>query len=98
MMNDDKHVDRYVRITNRERFLIEYALSLLEAYDKYGRSLPHTKEVIALSCVFCEENWIKEYYIRHANKVVSVQTMWKGDDDDVKRIGTREEYQEGGEE
>ncbi|MBQ9243544.1 MAG: hypothetical protein IJ165_10060 [Proteobacteria bacterium] len=33
-----------------------------------------------------------------ANKVVSVQTMWKGDDDDVKRIGTREEYQEGGEE
>lgn len=105
-MNDDRHVDRYVRLTNRERFLIEHALSLLEnachtlgvAYDKYGRALPHTKEVIALSCVFCEENWIKEYYIRHANKVVSVQTMWKGDDDDVKRIGTREEYQEGGEE
>lgn len=29
-MNDDKHVDRYVRITNRERFLIVRALSLLE--------------------------------------------------------------------
>lgn len=26
-MNDDKHVDRYVRITNRERFLIVRAQS-----------------------------------------------------------------------
>ena len=84
-MNDDRHVDRYVRITNRERFLIVRALSLLEdacntlgvAYDKYGRAMPHTKEVIALGFVFCEENWKKEYPIRHANKVVSVQTIEK---------------------
>lgn len=89
MMNDDKHVDRYVRITNRERFLIEHALSLLEnachtlgvAYDKYGRALPHTKEVIALGCVFCEKNWEKEHYILHSNKVVSVQTIGQDDEE-----------------
>lgn len=83
-MNDDRHVDRYVRLTNRERFLIVRALSLLKdacytmgiAYDEHKCVMPHMKEVIALSRVFCEENWIKEYYIRHANKVVSVQTMW----------------------
>ena len=28
-MNGDRHVDRYVRITNRERFLIVRGLSLL---------------------------------------------------------------------
>lgn len=76
-MTDDKHVDRYVRITNRERFLIERALYLLEnacdalgvAYDEYGRRTQRSKELIALGQVFCEENWTKEYPIRHANKV-----------------------------
>lgn len=79
-MNDDRHVDRYVRITNRERFLIVRALSLLEsacdtlgiAYDEYGRTTERRKEVVTLACVFCEENWKKEYPIRHADKVVSV--------------------------
>lgn len=88
-MTDNKHVDRYVRITNRERFLIKHALSLLEnachtlgvAYDKYGRALPHMKEVISLSCVFCEENWNDEYLIRYANKVVSVQKMEEDDNE-----------------
>lgn len=76
-MTDDKHVDRYVRITNRERFLIARALSLLEdacdtlgvAYDEYGRTTERRKEVVTLECVFCEENWRREYPIRHTKKV-----------------------------
>lgn len=88
-MTDDKHVDCYVRITNRERFLIARALSFLaDACDtlgvayEYGRTTPRMKELIALGQVFCEENWRKEYPIRYANK--------------VKRIPTQEEHQEGG--
>lgn len=81
-MNDDKHVDRYVRITNRERFLIVRALSLLEnacdtlgvAYDGYGRTTPCMKEVVALGCVFTRENWLIGRDIL-TNKVVSVETM-----------------------
>lgn len=81
MMTDDRHVDRYVRITNRERFLIVRALSLLEnacetlgvAYDGYGRTTPCMKEVVALGCVFTRENWMEEYPIRHANKVKAVE-------------------------
>ena len=44
-------------------------------YDEYGRTTPRMKEVLVLGCVFCEENWKKEYPIRHANKVLSVQKM-----------------------
>lgn len=52
-MTDESHVDRYVRITNRERFLIVRALSLLAnacddlgiAYDEYGRMTPCMKEL-----------------------------------------------------
>lgn len=77
MTDNDKYVDRYVRITNRERFLIVRALSLLEnacdtlgvAYDEYGRTTERRKELITLGCVFCEENWMRDYPIRHANKV-----------------------------
>lgn len=87
-MNDDKHVDRYVRITNRERFLIVRALSLLAnacddlgiAYDENGRMMPRMKELIALCQVFCEEHWKKEYPI-YLSKIVSVQTMEQEDDD-----------------
>lgn len=69
MTDNDKCVDRYVRITNRERFLIVRALSLLEnacdtlgvAYDEYGRTTPCMKEVIALGQVFTRENWMKDY-------------------------------------
>ena len=79
-MTDDKHVDRYVRITNRERFLIVRGLSFLaDACDtlgvayEYGRTTPRMKELIALGLVFCEENWKKEYPIRYANKVKAVE-------------------------
>ncbi len=73
-MTDDRHVDRYVRITNRERFLIVRALGLLEsAYETLG--LAEDGEVWLLKRVFCEENWMNGHYIRHTNKVVSVQTM-----------------------
>lgn len=83
-MTDDKHVDRYVRITNRERFLIVRGLSLLAetcdtlgvAYE-YGRTTPRMKELIRLGQVFCEENWREEYPIRYSNKVMSVQRMEK---------------------
>jgi hypothetical protein len=80
-MNNEAHIDRYVRLTNRERFLIVRALSLLKdacytigiAYDEHKCVMPHMKEVIALSRVFCEENWKKEYPIRYANKVRAVE-------------------------
>lgn len=81
MMNDDRHVDRYVRITNRERFLIVRALSLLmDACDtlgvayEHGRTTPRMRELIGLAQVFCEENWRVEYPI-YISKVLSVQTM-----------------------
>ena len=85
-MTDNKHVDRYVRLTNRERFLIVRALSLLEhscdtlgvAYE-HGRTTLRMKELIALGQVFCEENWKKEYPIRYANKVRAVEEK---DDED----------------
>lgn len=74
-MNDDKHVDRYVRITNRERFLIARGLSFLAdaCYIGDGCVLPQLKELIALGQVFREENWKKEYPIRYANKVKAVE-------------------------
>ncbi len=79
-MTDDRHVDRYVRITNRERFLIARALSFLaDACDtlgvayEYGRATPRMKELIALGQVFCEENWRVEYPIRYPNKVKAVE-------------------------
>ncbi len=86
-MTDDKHVDRYVRITNRERFLIARALSILAdtcdtlgvAYE-HGRATPRMKELIGLGQVFCEENWRPEYPIRYANKVVSAETMERDDE------------------
>lgn len=81
-MTDDKHVARYVRITNRERFLIVRGLTLLaDACDtlgvayEYGRTTPRMKELIGLGQVFCEENWRKEYPIRYPNKVLSVETI-----------------------
>lgn len=88
-MTDDKHVDRYVRITNRERYLIVRALSVLKdayytmgiAYDEPECLTPGIKDVIALSRVFCEENWIIGHNINTGK---------------VKRIETPEEYQEGG--
>lgn len=86
-MTDDIHVDRYVRLTNRERFLIVRALSLLKdacytigiAYDEHKCVMPHMKEVIALSRVFCEENWKKEYHIRYENKVRAVEEQENDD-------------------
>lgn len=92
MMNDDRHVDRYVRITNRERFLIVRGLSLLaNACDDLGVAYDgdefteRMKELIALSRVFCEENWKKEYPI-YLSKIVSIQTMeQKGEKDGVDR-------------
>lgn len=59
-MTDDRHVDRYVRITNRERFLIVRGLTLLKeaCYIEDGCVLPQMKELIALCQVFCEENWL----------------------------------------
>lgn len=87
-LNNDRHVDRYVRITNRERFLIVRALSFLEdacdtlgVADEHGRTTPRMKELIALSRIFCEENWLIG---RNINT------------DKVKRIPTPEDYQEGG--
>ena len=64
-MTDDKHVDRYVRITNRERFLIVRALSLLEhscdtlgvAYDGLHIT-QELSELYRISVVFSEENWL----------------------------------------
>ena len=79
-MTDNRHVDRYVRITNRERFLIVRGLSFLaDACDtlgvayEHGRTTLRMKELIALGQVFCEENWKKEYPIRYANKVKAVE-------------------------
>jgi hypothetical protein len=88
LMNDESHIDRYVRITNRERYLIVRALSVLKdayytmgiAYDEPECLTPGIKDVITLSRVFCEENWMKECTIRHANKVVSVETMEQDDE------------------
>lgn len=63
-MTDDIHVDRYVRLTNRERFLIARALSLLaDACDALGvaydglNTTPQKAELYWLSVVFSEENW-----------------------------------------
>lgn len=80
-MNDDRHVDRYVRITNRERFLIVRALSLLEnacdtlcvAYDGLNTT-PQKAELYWLSVVFSEENWLIGRDIL-TDKVLSVQAM-----------------------
>lgn len=87
-MTDDKYVDRYVRITNRERFLIVRALSLLaKACDDLGvaydglNTTPELMELYRISDVFCEENWIIGHNINN---------------DKVKRIETPEEYKEGG--
>lgn len=85
-MNDDKHVDRYVRITNRERFLIVRALSLLKhycealefAYDGLNTT-PELMELYRISDVFCEENWIIGHNI-NTDKVVSVETMEQDND------------------
>lgn len=80
-MNDNKHVDRYVRITNRERFLIVRALSFLSnacdtlgvAYDGLNTT-PQKAELYWLSVAFSEENWLIGRDIL-TNKVVSVETM-----------------------
>ena len=80
-MNNDKHVDRYVRITNRERFLIVRALSLLEhscdtlgvAYDGL-RITRELSELYKLSEIFCEENWLIGRDIL-TDKVLSVQAI-----------------------
>jgi hypothetical protein len=87
-MNNESHIDRYVRITNRERFLIVRALSLLEhscetlgfAYDGLNTT-PELMELYRISDVFCEENWLIGHNINN---------------DKVKRIPTPEDYQEGG--
>ena len=79
-MTDDKHVDRYVRITNRERFLIVRGLSLLAdacddlgiAYDEEGRMTPCMKELIALAQSFSEAHWKKEYPL-YLSKVKAVE-------------------------
>ena len=84
-MTDDRHVDRYVRITNRERFLIVRALSLLAnacddlgiAYDEDGHMTPCMKELIALAQSFSEEHWKKEYPL-YISKVRAVEEQ---DDD-----------------
>lgn len=80
-MTDDKHVDRYVRITNRERFLIARALSLLaDACDALGvaydglNTTPQKAELYWLSVVFSEENWFIGRDIL-TDKVVSVETI-----------------------
>lgn len=80
-MNDDRHVDRYVRITNRERFLIVRALSLLgNACDTLGvaydglNTTPQKAELYWLSVVFSEENWLIGRDIL-TDKVLSVQAM-----------------------
>lgn len=80
-MNDDRHVDRYVRITNRERFLIVRALSLLgNACDTLGvaydglNTTPQKAELYWLSVVFSEENWFIGRDIL-TDKVLSVQAM-----------------------
>jgi hypothetical protein len=85
-MTDDKHVDRYVRITNRERFLIVRALSLLaKACDDLGiaydglNTAPQKAELYWLSVVFSEENWLIGRDIL-TDKVVSVETMEQDDD------------------
>lgn len=82
--NDDKHVARYVCITNRERFLIARGLALLaDACDTLGvayehdRATPCMKELIGLGRVFCEENWRLDYPIRYHNKVVSTAAWCK---------------------
>lgn len=74
-MTDDKHVDRYVRLTNRERFLIVRGLSLLKdaCYIEDGCVMPHMKELIALCNVFCEENWLIGRNI-NTNKVKRIET------------------------
>lgn len=70
-MTDDKHVDRYVRITNRERFLIARALATMElACETMGRE---TSELRQMQYVFCEENWMPEYPIHHRGKVVEIR-------------------------
>lgn len=64
-MNDDKHADRYVRITNHERFLIVRALSILEnawesvafAYDGWN-TIQSARDLFELRNTFCEENWL----------------------------------------
>ena len=80
-MTDDKHVDRYVRLTNRERFLIIMALSILEhSCESLGFAYnglhirPELQELYRLSDVFCEENWLVGRDIL-TDKVVSVETM-----------------------
>lgn len=85
-MNDDKHVDRYVRITNRERFLIVRALSLLgNACDTLGvaydglNTTPQKAELYWLSVVFSEENWLIGRDIL-TDKVLSVQAMEQEND------------------
>ena len=86
-MNDDKHVDRYVRITNRERFLIVRALSLLKtscetlqfAY-RWWDTPPELQELYKLSYIFCEENWLVEQKISTPSKVKGIEE----NDDDYK--------------
>lgn len=80
-MNDDKHVDRYVRITNRERFLIVRALSLLEhACDTLGVAYDglhitrELSELYRISEVFCEENWLTGHNIL-TDKVLSARAI-----------------------
>lgn len=80
-MTDDKHMDRYVRITNRERFLIVRALSLLEhACDTLGVAYDglhitqELSELYRISEVFCEENWLVGHNIL-TDKILSAQAI-----------------------
>ncbi len=80
-MNDDKHADRYVRITNRERFLIVRALSLLEhscemlGFEYDGLHITQElSELYRISEVFRDENWLVGRNIL-TDKVLSVRAI-----------------------
>lgn len=56
-MIDYEHCDRFVHITNEERFVIVRALGLLQLACDMTKDHDFVRRVSDLSNVFCEENW-----------------------------------------
>lgn len=63
---DTTHEDRIVLITNDERRMIVRALGLLETalnIEDDVCSDDYKESVRELAHIFCEENWMSQYYI-----------------------------------
>ena len=74
---DTTHKDRIVLITNDERRMIVRALGLLETALNIEDGIcsdAYKESVRELAHVFCEENWMPQYYI-NSHKVRTLEEV-----------------------